>query len=144
MAPTSVPRRCSRIVLCSLAYAVVRLLLEILIVRGHSNTRLRAEVLALRLLHRRHRLADQALRPLLHRVRQPPSPPRRLHRSPDQRLGVQQTRNLVWRLQDGDLRARSDTWSRRWSSSWATTTLPGRTRALTSERPISRSTPSHS
>jgi hypothetical protein len=35
-------------VLCSLAYAVVRLLLEILIVRRHSNARFRAEVLALR------------------------------------------------------------------------------------------------
>ena len=40
--------RCSSIVLYSLAYAVVRLLLEILIVRGGSAARLRIEVLALR------------------------------------------------------------------------------------------------
>src|SRR5215472_12605799 len=61
MAPTSVPLRCSRIVLCSLAYAVVRLLLEILIVRGRSNTRLRAEVLALR--HQLRVLERQVGRP---------------------------------------------------------------------------------
>ena len=61
MAPTSIPLRCSRIVLCSLAYAVVRVLLDILIVRGHSNTRLRAEVLALR--HQLRVLERQVGRP---------------------------------------------------------------------------------
>jgi hypothetical protein len=45
---SSAPLQCSRIVLCSLAYSVVRLLLEILIVRNQSDPSLRAEVLALR------------------------------------------------------------------------------------------------
>ena len=40
-----------------------------------------------RLLHRRDDLAAAAVRALLHRARQPPRPPRRLHRQPDRRLG---------------------------------------------------------
>ena len=40
-----------------------------------------------RLLHRRDDLAAAAVRALLHRTRQPPRPPGRLHRQPDRRLG---------------------------------------------------------
>ena len=47
--------------LFSLAYAVVRLLLEVLIVRGRSDTRLRAEILALR--HQLRVLERQVGRP---------------------------------------------------------------------------------
>jgi putative transposase len=48
-------------VFCSLAYAVVRLLLEILIVRGHSHAPLRAKILALR--HQLRVLERRARRP---------------------------------------------------------------------------------
>jgi putative transposase len=44
----SLPLRSSPVVLFSLAYAVVRLVLEALIVQGRANAGLRAEVLALR------------------------------------------------------------------------------------------------
>ncbi len=47
--------------LCSLAYSIVRLLLKILVVRGHSHARLRAEVLALR--HQLRVLERQVGRP---------------------------------------------------------------------------------
>ena len=53
--------RCSPIVLYFLAYAVVRLLLEVLIVRGRPNAKLRAEVLALR--HQLRVLERQVSRP---------------------------------------------------------------------------------
>ena len=53
--------RCSPIVLYSLLYGVVRLLLEILIVRGRSDAELRAEVLALR--HQPRVLERQVGRP---------------------------------------------------------------------------------
>jgi hypothetical protein len=55
------PLRYSPVVLFSLAYAVVRLVLEALIVQGRANAGLRAEVLALR--HQLRVLKRQAGRP---------------------------------------------------------------------------------
>ncbi len=55
------PLRSSPVVLFSLAYAVVRLVLEALIVHGRANAELRAEVLALR--HQLRVLERQAGRP---------------------------------------------------------------------------------
>jgi hypothetical protein len=55
------PLRSSPVVLFSLAYAVVRLVLEALIVHGRANAGLRAEVLALR--HQLRVLERQAGRP---------------------------------------------------------------------------------